>query len=262
MSEPLPSSPRLAVVAAVNNEQILEANLKRSPVIARGEVPLHCYQGYASAGEAYNRGLADTDAEIVIFAHQDVYLPKGWLDAFRKVEAALAARDPDWAVLGTIGITAEGAVVGQVWSSGIGRMLGAPLPEPVPVLTIDELLIVLRRGSGIQFDPALPGFHLYGTDIIRTAQAHGKVAYVGYMPVIHNSRPSRLKSDYAKAWGYMRRKWRHLLPLPTLVVPVKKYPWSLLRVLFRHFRNRRKIQLRADTAAKDPVSIARKFGLE
>ena len=253
---------RLTIVAAVNNEQVLEANLKRSPVIARGEVPLHCYRGCASAGEAYNRGLAETDAEIVVFAHQDVYLPESWLAAFRKLETALAVRDPDWAVLGVFGVSDAGALVGQVWSSGLDQMLGAPLEQPVPVQSVDELLIVLRRASGVRFDPDLPGYHLYGTDIIQSALEQGKGAHVGHMPVIHNSRPTRIRSDYARAWRYMRGKWRHLLPLPTLVVPVTTSPWSLLRIRLRHFRHRRRIERRARIPPRDPVSIARQFDLE
>ena len=37
--------------------------------------------------------------------------------------------------------------------------------------SFDELLIVLRRDSGLRFDEGLPGWHMYGTDIVQTARA-------------------------------------------------------------------------------------------
>ena len=86
------------------------------------------------------------------------------------------------------------------------------------VQSLDELLIVLRRSSGLRFDPDLPHFHLYGTDIVQTALASGKGAYVVDAPVIHNSKPiKRLDRNFWMAFNYMVGKWRGLPPIQTPV---------------------------------------------
>jgi hypothetical protein len=257
----VPLKSGIAIVVAVNNDVILAANLLRSPMVARGEVPVYCYRGCASVGEAYGRGLSETTAEIVVFAHQDVYIPDSWLASFRQAEAHLAERDPDWAILGPFGVSKEGTYIGHVWSTGIGRMLGQAFVEPLPTVAIDELLIVLRRASGLRFDPALPGFHLYGTDIVRQAMAAGKGAWVVHMPVIHNSRPvRRLGPDYARALAYMRRKWAAILPLPTLIVPVTRTPWPLWKLRLRRWLHPRRKTI--TTATRDPAVLAAEQGLE
>lgn len=256
---------RLAVIAAVNDDAILERNLARSRIVVDGQAPLLTYRGCASAAEAYNRGLSETEgrADILVFAHQDVYLPEGWLATFRAIEADLERTAPDWAVLGVFGVTAENQRVGHVWCTGHRRTLGTAFEAPVPIVAVDELLIVVRRSSGLRFDPDLPGFHLYGTDIVRTAIAAGKGAYVVHMPVIHNSRPvRRLGRDYARALAYMRGKWRRQLPLWTLVVPVTWSPWPLFRIRLRLLKqNLRRPPMPADFP-RDPSQLARRAGFE
>ena len=46
-------------------------------------------------------------------------------------------------------------------------------PElPAQVATLDELLLIVKRDSGLRFDPEL-GFHLYGADICLQAIEQG-----------------------------------------------------------------------------------------
>src|SRR5690606_36920657 len=119
-----------------------------------------------SAGEAYNRGMDEANTELVAFVHQDVYLPGSWLERLACAVDKVSRIDPSWALLAPYGVLPDGRHVGCVWDSGIGRLLGSPPPEPVPVVSVDELAFVVRRSAGLRFDEALPGFHLYGTDIV------------------------------------------------------------------------------------------------
>src|SRR3546814_14609534 len=64
---------------------------------------------------------SDLDAQIVLFAHQDVYLPAGWLDRAIEALSKLAARHPGWAVAGPYGVKADGRHVGRVWDATMGR---------------------------------------------------------------------------------------------------------------------------------------------
>jgi len=224
---------KFGVVAAVNNEQILADNLAASPLFGRG-VPFSGMRDYASAGQAYNAGLDAMDADIVIFAHQDVYLPSRWLEQLQNGIRAIEETDERWAVIGVYGVEPGGRHIGHCWSRGLGRTLGESFSLPRMVGSIDEIVIVLRRSSGLRFDERLPGFHLYGTDIVQAALALDRSAYVVHAPVIHNSNPVRtLAGAYSKAYRYMRRKWRDRLPIATTIVTLTPTGYPLWRHIMR-----------------------------
>lgn len=254
--------PGLAVAAAVNDRMILADCLARSPDIATASLGLKVYEGFETAGLAYNQALDDCDRDWLLLAHQDVYLPTGF--AARAIAAldALTSIAPDWAVAGVIGGDGAGDVVGKVWCSGNQRLISGRTSLPARAKTLDELIIIMRPASGLRFDPALPSFHLYAADIILAAEAGGQSCWVIDAPVVHHSRPVvNLGGGYAKAWHYMRRKWQARLPVPNLVCPITRSPLTLwekdLRIRFAN-RGRRD---RGD-APGDPVEIARRLGFE
>lgn len=252
----------ITFVAAVNNDEILSNNLLQSPAIAEDGIPLKCYRGYSSASTAYNAGLEETESPIVVFVHQDVFLPAGWISALRQAIDHLDQHNPDWAVIGAYGRQASGRYVGHVWSSGIGWRLGKRFDHPIEAVCLDELVIVMRRAAGIRFDENLPGFHLYGTDIVQTARAAGLHGYVADIPVIHNSRPVRqLGADYLRAYRYMRRKWRRALPVLTPVVAVSYNPWPLLRIRLRLALTWKRRARRAVDWKTDPRHLVQKLDL-
>jgi hypothetical protein len=251
----------LTIVVAVNDEAILARNLARSPVVESGCVPLIALRNQPSAARAYNSGLASAESEYVAFVHQDVYLPRNWRANLEAAVGALNATDPDWAVIGSVGVCQRGKVVGRAWSSGLGRVVGEPVPVPQPVQSIDELAFVVRRNSGCSFDPDLPGFHLYGTDVVQTAKHMGKGAYVADLPVVHNSRPvASLGGAYSRAYRYMQKKWRDRLPIQTLIVPIARSGVPLLRARMRSLWTRRARLSRAAPAVNDPTGIASMLG--
>lgn len=222
------------VVAAVNNDRVLTENLLASPLVRKKGGWIYTERGFSSAAAAYNAGLDETEADIVIFAHQDVYFPEGWERNFRAGLSKIESSDPNWGVIGIYGVKADGTHVGRVWSSGIGRELGKTLEEPVAVKTIDELVIILNRRAGLRFDEKLPGFHLYATDIAQMAADEGRSVYVIDAPVVHNSVPVlSLGGAYTKAYLYLRRKWRQRLPVVTTVATISMIGWSLWRTRLR-----------------------------
>lgn len=223
------------VVAAVNDEAVLEGNLLRSPMLARPDVRFHPRRGFTSASRAYDDALTDCTSDLVVFAHQDVYLPSGWEQRLRAQVAELERVDPDWGVLGIYGVAADGRHAGLVWSSGLNRVFGESFESPVPVRSIDEVLIVIRRESGLSFDPKVPGFHLYGTDLVQTALQRDLGAYVVCAPVVHNSRPAPfLGEDYFKAYRYLTEKWRDHLPIFNNVEPLLAPGPRFLALRARH----------------------------
>jgi hypothetical protein len=250
------------IAAAVNDRSVLANCLQRSPDIASGTLQLRTYEGYSTAGTAYERALAETTAPYLVLAHQDVYLPAGFAGLIAEQITEISRIDPNWAAAGVIGIDASGAVQGQTWSSGLGKLVGAKVAQPVPVETLDEVLLVVRRDSGIHFDPELPSFHLYAADFVQTAKAQGLNCYAVDLPIVHHSRPVvELSGGYRKAYIYMQRKWRRRLPLPNLVCVIHRSPLPLLRRdLSMRLRARGKTERLEATG--DPVLIARRLGLE
>ncbi len=222
--------PTLAVVAAVNDEECLMRNLASSPMMAENKIPLIIKRGYKSAAKAYNDGLDETNADIVIFTHQDVYFPLGWEKKLYVVIETLQKRKINWGVLGVIGVDSRGKLVGGAWSNGLQRKIESHFDNPAQVRSFDEIVLVLRKKGQLRFDDNLPGFHLYGTDIALTAIKAGLNAYVFDAPVIHNSVwRKKLGLSYCIAYRYIQRKWKQELPVYTLVLPIKASLWPLVR---------------------------------
>ena len=217
-----------SLVAAVNDEQVLQGSLLSSPDAATCEIVIE--RGFPTCGAAYQEGLRETSKEIIVFAHQDVYLPNGWR---RKVEAAIATladHDPDWAVLGVFGVDLNDRCHGHVYSTGSRRVLGSPFVDAIPAQSLDEMVLIVRRSAGIGFDPELPGYHLYGTDICLTARRAGLRSYVIPAFCLHNSNGIRsLPASFWKAYRYLRKKWWSVLPVSTCCTRITKSPLAVLK---------------------------------
>lgn len=252
----------LCLVVASHEEACLQRNLMASPMVRAG-MPVHVERGAPSAAAAYNRGLDATTAPIVIFAHQDVYFPPGWDRLLRRTLAQLDAADPSWALVGSYGISTAGDHVGDIWGTGLSRRLGAPFPAPVPAQSFDEHVIVMRRAAGLRFDPALPGFHLYGTDIVQTARAAGRGAYVAWLPLVHNHKfYPNLGADFAESYHFTRRKWRGRLPLRTPVLWIRWHGLSLRRYQFMAWLVRGRRRAMAGDTTTDPRHFSALCGWE
>ena len=204
-----------SLVVAANSDQILRSNLlANSESAAAKEVLIQ--KDALSAAHAYNRGLQESTGEIVVFAHQDVFLPPGWHRRFSRAIMELSRRDPNWGVAGLYGVKRSGRGVGYAYSTGLRRFVGQEFSSPTHVRTLDEIMLVVRRKSGLSFDPDLPGFHLYGTDICLEAEARGMKNYVLPCFALHNSAGLKyLPLDFWKAYIYLRRKWITRLPIVT-----------------------------------------------
>jgi hypothetical protein len=229
------------IFCVANRADVLAQNLAASPDIKSGLVSLSVFWNRRSASSAYADAIATADAEYMVFAHQDVYLPDGWFARLRHAIRQLDALDKDWAVAGLSGVLGDASYVAHVWDSGLGYVNGGPFAVPVRVVSLDELALVVRRSSGVTFDPDLPNFHLYGTDIVLAAEAKGCAAYVIDVPAIHNSRSIHgLGRDYVEAYRYVTRKWRPLLPRPTVIFRLTASPLPLqlhrVRIQFWRFK--------------------------
>lgn len=256
----------LTVVAAVNDDECLKNNLTASPMLAEDGVPLIVKRGYKAIASAYNEGFDEADSDIVIFAHQDVYFPRGWEKKLLSAIQSLEQRGENWGVLGVIGADKNGSLVGGAWSNGLQLKIESKFTSPAPVRSFDEIVLILRKNGGIRFDNNLPGFHLYGVDIALSAIKAGLGAYVFDAPVVHNSLwIKRLGPLYYAAYRYVHRKWRDELPVYTLILPITKSCCPLIRNWCREKKKWIKRQFKPmppRVRYPDPAGIAAKLGYE
>ncbi|WP_165355133.1 glycosyltransferase [Nocardioides oleivorans] len=139
---------------------------------------------FASAGAALNHAVRLAEHDVVVLAHQDVYLH----DLPRLAEAAAALDDPDWGVLGSCGLTSSGELVGRLRDRVI--LIGAPAPAPVEVQTLDEVLLMARRETFLEHplseDPLL-AWHAYAVEYALRMRALGRRAGAVDTAITHNS---------------------------------------------------------------------------
>jgi hypothetical protein len=224
-----PARPEWSLIVAVNDPRVLHDTLLRSPDIDR-RCEIITETGHASAGQAYNAGLAQATREIQVFAHQDVYLPAGWMDSLLESIARLEKVDPAWGVLGVFGVTWMLEKKGYVYSTGLQSVVGEPFRGIYEAISLDEMVLIVRRSAGLTFDEQLPGFHLYGTDICLEARRRGLRSYILPVFCIHNSNGiQRFPAAFWTGYRYLRCKWRDQLPLHTCCTSITRLGWPMVR---------------------------------
>lgn len=238
------------IVGCLSNDfEVLDRNLRSSPSLAGGRLALDLEADPPSASIGNNRLLDRNPGRICILAHHDVYLPNGWKRVLIERLAEVQAHDPDWGVIAAYGVGLDGRHWGPVWSSAISGVIGGVPAGPEPIQSADELLIIIRSDSGLRFDEDLPHFHFHGLDIVQTALAAGMGAYAVPLPLIHNDRfEKRLREDYINGYHFIRRKWRHALPL---LATTTKVSWHGLH-LHRSLRQMARYDALGAARASDP----------
>ena len=151
------------VISAVNDDEVLKSSLLDSPGIkSASQVILQ--RGFRSAALAYNDAINKAKTDLLVFVHQDMYLPEGWIESVERAVETLASQDPNWGVLGVWGAQVSGDRVGYLyWTGDMG--LERPFDGVKEVRTLDEVVLIFRKSSGLKFDVQLPSYHFYGTDI-------------------------------------------------------------------------------------------------
>jgi hypothetical protein len=206
----------LSIVACVSDDTILEANLLASPCLKDGkphEVILA--RRCTSAAEGLNFGLEQARNPLVVLTHQDVYLPRGW-----PARLARAYREADrrYGPIGVAGV--YGVVMAESGPRRVGHVVDRDFlrdedtPLPTPVATLDELLLIVPRGSLLRFEPSL-GFHFYGADLCLAARQQGLAAVALGALCFHNSRHVDLPDAFSASAKVFAQKWAAQLPMAT-----------------------------------------------
>lgn len=242
-------------VSCVNNRDLLERNLCRSPdVVALG---LRIYENSRSAASAYNDALAKAEpgSAYTIFVHQDIYLPEGWLAKLRWDIARLTVHDPSWGVLGCYGVTSTGQGEGHVYSNGLG-VLGRSFERPIRVRTLDEIVLVVQHVPSLRFTDGHPGFHLYGTDICLRAEQLSLSCYVVNDLCVHNARSdSALPLAFYQSYLAVMRNFPKALPVKTPCATITNSVWPMRMTLLRQRLARLAGRARIVERLADPAGV-------
>ncbi len=226
------------LVSAVNDDEVLSSCLQASPDVAAGRLAVVEQRGYASAASAYNSWLDAGGTGVVIFAHQDVYFPAGWLHHLQTALAWLDEHDANWGILGIYGVRHDREPIGWTYSTGLGRVLGGVFSTPCAVRTLDEVVLIMRVSSGLRFDEGVEGFHMYGTDICLESERFGCRNYVIPAFAIHNSNGIKMLPDvFWRTFLYVRRKWWAQLPVAAPCAEVTRSLLPMWRARLQRFVN-------------------------
>lgn len=221
--------PKWSLISAVSDEEILKRCLLSSPDVGSAtEVILQT--GYTSAAAAYNNAVQKSNTDLLVFIHQDVYLPEGWLASVLGAIELVTRTDQDWGVFGVWGPRRSGEMAGFVYDGGWRRVLGHPFEGGLEVDSLDEVVLILRKSTGLRFDPFIPGFHMYGTDICLEARRQGRKCYAIAAFCIHNTNQyGMLPWQFWKGYLAMRRKWKAQLPVETTCTKITRWCWPMVR---------------------------------
>jgi hypothetical protein len=230
---------RFTFVVAVNNRGVLESNLLSSSCLRDSHVrEILTQEGFASASKAYNDGIDRSRNEFIVFVHQDIILPKKWLDQIESSLDYLEHEDPNWGVLGCYGETRDQGARGHVYSSGLG-IIGEPFGHPVAIQSLDEIVLILRKSSGLRFDDNLPHFHLYGTDICLRAELSGRKSYAIPAFCTHNTNQNFvLPKEFYECYRYIKRAWKSHLPIQTSCIRITKLNLPMYKRRMREIYHR------------------------
>ena len=153
---------------------------------------------FKTAGAALNHGASLATNDYLAFVHQDVYLHS--LEALEQAAGALAG-DPTIGVLGAVGITRTGELLGRVRDRVV--LVGKSATEPADVDSVDEVLFMAPRRlierEPLSEDPDL-AWHAYAVELGLRARSLGLRVCALDMPLTHNSLTTNLdRLDYAYA---------------------------------------------------------------
>jgi hypothetical protein len=172
---------------------------------------------------AFNDAIDKSKNDLIVFIHQDMILPENWLSDLELGLTFLTADDPQWGVVGCYGETLDDNGRGYVYSSGLG-ILGKPFERPARIQTLDEIVLILRKSSGLRFDESLPHFHMYGTDICMRAEENGRKNYAISAFCIHNTQPGLILADeFYECYWHVKRTWKHRLPIQTTCIRITRF---------------------------------------
>jgi 2-polyprenyl-3-methyl-5-hydroxy-6-metoxy-1,4-benzoquinol methylase len=209
---------KISVVIPINREWEFNENIKKSTGLKEINAEIIEVRNAKSAGEAFEFGKSKCSNEFILFAHQDVYFPKGSGFALLKKLAAIKNEKENFGVIGFAGLGMESNK--NIVFSGliIDRTSIFNYAPSSDVISIDELAIILHKDSELKIDVNL-GWHTWATDLCIQAHANPKITNTQIIdvPIFHNSlNDYSLSKDYYESAKLLLQKYPGLKNIHTL----------------------------------------------
>jgi SAM-dependent methyltransferase len=218
MSDPM----TISVVVPVSRKWEFDENILKSPGLREINAEIVPIFNAASASEAYLFGREKSLNDWVLFAHQDVYIPKGAGHALVAKLATSTLNGKASPPIGFAGIDFENNLEAKQSGLVIDRSaLFAHMPSD-NAISIDEFAVLLHKDSQLIIDPNL-GWHTWGTDLCLQAFSRDDVdnAKILAIPFFHNSLNDYSLSDtYHASAKILKQKWPKFHKIETLCGPI------------------------------------------
>lgn len=215
MSRP---SASVSIVCVYNNPTVREQCLDRSIQALAHEAPDleylpidNVHGTYPSAGAALNHGASLSKNEVIVFAHQDVFLHS--LTALAEAAGRLAT--DGFGVLGAIGVRSDGLLLGRIRDRVL--LAGETVDTPADVDSVDEVLFLAPRAQLLS-DPLSESpdlaWHAYAVEYALRMRKKGLRTGVADIPLTHNSLSVNL-THLGEAHRAIAKSYSDFLPVMT-----------------------------------------------
>ena len=179
----------ISVVCVFNNVDVLDECLARSVEAYVGDIEVeflpidNTAHEFATAGAALNHGVGRSTCDVVVFAHQDVFL-----HSIERLFDASRMLSSDWGLIGANGVSHEGLNIGRIRDRV--QVIGKSARTPEEVDSVDEVLFMARReilvDHPISEDPLL-AWHAYAVEYGLRLRSLGFRVGATDLGVTHNS---------------------------------------------------------------------------
>jgi hypothetical protein len=208
----------ISIICVYNKLSVREQCLDRSIGALSAEsddveyIPVENTSGsHKSAGAALNYGVSLANNEVIVFAHQDVYLHS--LLALKR--AAAQMQSAGFGVLGSIGPGADGRFYGRMRDRVF--LTGQKVERLTEVDSVDEVLFMAPReqlrSEPLTVDPDL-AWHAYAVEYCLRMRRKGLRSGVADIPLTHHSL-SLNTANLDAAHRVVARNYPEFLPVKT-----------------------------------------------
>lgn len=156
------------------------------------------YDGFSGI----NRAIRESNAEYLIFCHQDILFKYDDRQQLDKCLSELEILDEKWAVAGNAGKNYKGESKVRITDPNWKNLNVGSFPEKV--MGVDENFIVINRKYSFGCSTNMSGFHLYGIDLCQNASILGLNTYVIDFHLMHKSGGDLNESFYNAKLEYFK----------------------------------------------------------
>ena len=208
----------VSIICVYNNPAVREQCLDRSIEALSADaadveyLPIeNVSKTYQSAGAALNYGASLAKNDVVVFAHQDVYLHS--LNALKNAAGQMMAEHVG--LLGAVGVRADKLLIGRIRDRV--TLAGEPVDRLEDVDSLDEVLFMAPRAQLLK-EPLTESpdlaWHAYAVEYGLRMRRSGLKTCVADIPITHNSLSVNLER-LKEAHQAVARSYPDLLPVIT-----------------------------------------------